>query len=335
MTAKNLKIKVVFDTNIWISFFIGKIVFPFLLLAIWSDVYAQNGQLQKLPEGNLNFIVASDMGRRGKSEQKNIAGIMGRFAEQNRIDFIVVAGDPIHDKGVKSVKHREWKRKIEKVYTASSLHAIPWHVVSGNHEYNGNVQAILDYSNVSERWNAPARYFTFTKKLNDNDECLFVFIDTTPLIDKYRRDLMRSDASKQDMTAQLEWIETTLSSSSAKWKIVIGHHPVYAKTSKTKSERTDMQKRVGVMLEKYGADFYIAGHIHNFQYINPEESKVNYVVNSSASQSREVHEIDEVEGWLFGNHDPGYSVFTVSADSVQFLFVNHTGALVFQQMVEK
>ena len=88
-----------------------------------------------------------------------------------------------------------------------------------------------------------------------------------------------------------------------------------------------MRERVGKILEKNMVDFYICGHIHNFQHIKPEGSMVNYVVNSLASKSRPVK---EMEGTVFCNPDPGYSVFSVSADSVRFCFVNHTGEKVYR-----
>ena len=302
------------------------------LLAQTPEVSTRNTVVEN--STGINFIVTSDMGRAGFSKQRNIAAILGRFAEENRIDFLAVAGDPIHYNGVKSVTDKEWKRKIENVYTAASLHSMPWYVVSGNHEYIGNVQAILDYSNVSERWNAPARYFSFTKQIGEMGEnCLFIFIDTTPLIDKYRN-RHGHDAGKQDMDAQLDWIKNELSTSNAKWKIVIGHHPVYAKTTKEISERTDMQKRVGVLLEEYGADLYICGHIHNFQYIKPPESTIRYIVNSSASRSRRVYEKDETAGMIFGNSDAGFSVFSVSTDSIDFFFVNHKGEKIYSQTIK-
>ena len=280
----------------------------------------------------VDFIVASDMGRRGVSEQKNIADLMGRFVEQNKIDFVAVAGDPIHDDGVQSTDDEEWKLKIEDVYTASSLHAIPWYVISGNHEYNGNVQAVLDYSNISKRWNAPARYYSMEYPVGREQKALLIFMDTTPLIDKYRIDEPRSDAPEQNMEQQLRWLDSTLVASKSRWKIVIGHHPVYADSEKDESERTDMQKRVGKILENRGADFYIGGHIHNFQHIKPEGKNVHYIVNSSASLSRPVNPI---EGTVFCNPDPGYSVFSVSADSVRFCFMNHTGEKVYRKAVGK
>ena len=295
-------------------------------ILFWSAL-AQS-HFPKLHKSNVNIMVANDMGNRGVWEQKNVAELMGRFAEQNRIDFFAVAGDPIHDDGVKSVDDEEWMLKIEDIYTAQSLHATPWYVVSGNHEYNGSVQAIIDYSQKSERWNAPARYFTVSKKIkNRNNLCLFVFIDTTPFIGRYQT---RGDAGEQDTAEQLKWIETELSSSTAKWKIVIGHHPIHAGTDKSESERTDMQSSVGVLLEKCGADIFISGHIHNFQHLRPAGTKVHYVVNSSASQSRPVEKIDDI---LFSNSDPGFTVLSMNKKTCEFFFINHKGECVYSYTI--
>ncbi|MDR0541907.1 MAG: metallophosphoesterase, partial [Dysgonamonadaceae bacterium] len=133
-------------------------VFLFYLLLLACSANQPHSSLPKLPDASLNVIIANDMGKRGISEQKNIAGLLGEVAAQNKIAFLAVAGDPIHDDGVQSVDDSEWNLKIENIYTAPSLYSIPWYVIPGNHEYRGNVQAILDYSQKSERWNAPARY---------------------------------------------------------------------------------------------------------------------------------------------------------------------------------
>ena len=300
-------------------------LFP-LLFAILLGACTQNKSSSGLPSKNLNFIVASDMGRHGKSEQRNIAELMGQFAEQNKIEFLVVAGDPIHDNGVKSVKDEEWKLKIEDIYTAPSLHAIPWYVISGNHEYNGSVQAILDYSNVSERWNAPARYYSMEHPVGKKQKVLLVFIDTTPLIDKYRNDEERSDAPEQDMERQLCWLDSVLVTSNDRWKIVIGHHPVYADTEKEECERTDMQVRLAPILEKNAVTMYVCGHIHNFQHIKPQGSKVEYFVNSSASKSRPANPI---EGTVFCNSDPGFSVISIYVDRIEYNMINHEGKVVY------
>ncbi|GHT58130.1 acid phosphatase [Bacteroidia bacterium] len=311
---------------------ITSILFLLLLLACSEQKF--HSSLLKLPDTNLNVIVANDMGRRGVSEQKNIAGLLGEVAAQNKIAFMAVAGDPIHDDGVKNIDDEEWNLKIENIYTAPSLYTIPWYVISGNHEYHGNVQAILDYSQKSKRWNAPARYFTVKQPIGDSGkECLFVFVDTSPIIDKYRNNPEEyPEAGSQDLNAQLAWIKQTLESSDADWKIVIGHHPVYADTEKVDSERIDMQNRLASLLENNGVAFYICGHIHNFQHIKPKGSKVNYIVNSSASKSRKVKPI---EGTVFCNPDPGFSVMSITTDRIDYYMENHKGKVVYTYTVKK
>lgn len=309
----------------------NRIIFSLFLILILF-VSCEKNQNQ-----NITFLVANDMGRRGESEQQNIANLMSLHAELEKVKFLAVAGDPIHDEGVTGLDDEEWNLKIENIYTSRSLHAIPWYVISGNHEYHGNVQAILDYSNISERWNAPARYFSMEYPVGKKQKVLFVYIDTPPLIDKYRETYENeednySDAGEQNIENQLFWLDSTLLASKCKWKIVIGHHPIYADTEKSENERIDMQKRVGSILENHNVDFYICGHIHNFQYIKPEGKKVNYIVNSSASRSRVAKPI---EGTLFCNPDPGYSAFTVSADSIWFSFVNHKGEQVYKHAIGK
>jgi len=312
-----------------------KIISIFLTLLLWvSLVNAQElVNPEKLPANALNFMVASDMGRRGVSEQKNIATLMGKEAEFNLINFVAVAGDPIHDNGVKSTEDSEWKDKFENIYTASSLMNIPWYVVSGNHEYHGSVQAILDYSKLSKRWKAPARYYSIEKTIDSaGDKCLFVFIDTAPIIDKYRTEGSYSDAGKQDIEKQLKWIDSTLVASKDRWKIVIGHHPVYAYTEKAETERIDMQKRVGIILENRKADVYICGHIHSFQHLKPEGKTVNYVVNSSASESRKV---DKTDGTLFCNPNPGFTLCSVTQENFSFSFIDHKGIIVYKYLIKK
>jgi predicted MPP superfamily phosphohydrolase len=294
--------------------------------------------IPRLSGDNFNFIIASDMGRRGVSDQQRIADLMDEAASVNELQLIAVAGDPIHDEGVQSADDPEWQIKIEKVYAAPSLHAIPWYAVPGNHEYRGNVQALLDYSGKSQRWNAPARYFSLEQPLEKKkkgETLLLVFIDTTPLIDKYRSgedsNYADSDAGQQDIDSQLAWIEQVLGESKARWKIVIGHHPVFADSEKDETERADMQNRLDPLLTRYNVDLYVCGHIHNFQYLRPAERSTAYVVNSSASKSREVKPI---EGTVFCDSSPGFSIVSVSPDSLDFYMINREGKTIYRFTLE-
>ncbi|MGC9364373.1 MAG: metallophosphoesterase [Fidelibacterota bacterium] len=176
-----------------------------------------------------------------------------------------------------------------------------------------------------------ARYYEKTWQVAGNTEVLLLFIDTVPLIDKYRNNPEEyRDACTQSMERQLTWIDSTLGASGAKWKIVLGHHPIYAGTYKDDIERTDLQKRLQPLLDKHHVDFVVSGHIHNFQHIRVKGSDIDYLINTSGSQAREADERHRTEGQLFTSSDSGFSLCTVKEDELIITFVNKKGEIIYQ-----
>lgn len=273
-------------------------------------------------EKPLNFYLVNDLGRNGYYDQKHIAGTMGRMAENVDIEFVLAAGDVHHFEGVRSVSDPLWMTNYELIYSHPDL-MIPWYAVAGNHEYRGNVDAVIDYSSVSARWNMPSRYYTMVME-NDGVEVRVVMLDTAPLIDKYRRDSLKyPQACLQDADEQLRWLDSVLAGADERWVVVVGHHPIYADTDKSDSERADMQARVDPLLRKYGnVDMYLCGHIHNFQHIRPQGSTIDYVVNSSGSLSREVKPVD---GTVFCSGSTGYSLITADNDELVLYMLDKDG----------
>lgn len=193
----------------------------------------------------------------------------------------------------------------------------------GNHEYRGNTQAVLNYGTVSRRWVMPSRYYT--KVITGKGTSVrVVFIDTTPLIDRYRADsITYPDAHKQDMQAQLNWLDNTLKTAREDWVIVVGHHPIYAHTTKAESERTDMQKRVLPILKRYhNVAIYACGHIHNFQHIKMPADDIDYVVNSSSSLARPVQ---AVQGTVFCSPADGFSVISATKEQLNMYMIDKDG----------
>ena len=273
-------------------------------------------------EKPLNFYLINDSGRNGYYEQKTIAETMGKMAETIDIEFVVAAGDVHHFEGVRSVSDPLWMTNYELIYSHPDL-MIPWYPVCGNHEYRGNTQAPVDYSKVSARWDMPAKYYTFTAE-EDSASVRIVMLDTTPLIDKYREDTEKyPDASKSEVETQLEWLDSVLTAATEDWVLVVGHHPIYADTDKSDKERLDMQNRVNSILMKHdNVDMYLCGHIHTFQHIRMEGCDIDYVVNSSASLSREVK---PVEGTVFCSPEEGYSLITADKHELDLYMLDACG----------
>lgn len=274
-------------------------------------------------EDKFNFYVANDLGRNGYYDQKPIAELMGTMAEEIGPEFVLATGDIHHFEGVRSVSDPLWMTNYELIYSHPEL-MIDWFPVLGNHEYRGNTQAVMDYSNVSRRWTMPSRYYTKVFK-EEGTSVRIVWVDTAPLIDKYREESdTYPDACKQDMNKQLAWIDSVLTASKEDWVIVAGHHPVYAETPKDESERSNLQERLDPILRRHKVDLYICGHIHNFQHIRRPDSSIDYVVNSAGSLSRKVKSI---EGTVFCSGEPGFSVCSVSKQEFNLYLVDKTGTI--------
>lgn len=298
----------------------------FILIAALSGLLAKaQGQdnWNSLKE-NINLIIVNDLGRNGFYEQRNIASLMGEMAETVSPEAILALGDIFHYEGVQSTDDPLWQSNYENIYTHPEL-MVEWLPVCGNHEYRGNTQALLDYSRISRRWEMPAKYYSRTFR-GKKTSVKVLFIDTTPLIDKYRNALdAYPDVAKEDPEAQLEWLEKELATATEDWIIVAGHHPIFAETSKNESERADMQERVDKILRRHKVDMYLCGHIHNFQHIRLRNSDTDYIVNTSASLSRP--KVKPTEETVFVSGKAGFSVLGVSAQTLTLSMIDSNGKI--------
>lgn len=296
----------------------------FLLVLVFATTKAQITDYS-IFDHKFNFYIANDLGRNGYYDQKPIAELMGTMGEEVGPEFVLATGDIHHFEGVRSVNDPLWMTNYELIYSHPEL-MINWYPVLGNHEYRGNTQAVLDYSNISRRWNMPARYYT--KTFSEKGTTMrIVWIDTAPLIDKYRNENdTYPDACKQDMKKQLAWIDSVLTVAKEEWVIVAGHHPIYAQTAKDDSERADMQARLDPILRKHKVDMYVCGHIHNFQHIRVKGSSIDYVVNSAGSLARKV---SPIEGTLFCSPEPGFSICTASKTELDLRMIDKKGNILY------
>ena len=292
------------------------------VLFVSFGTFAQTPEVWSSLKKDANFFMANDLGRNGYYDQKKIAELMGVMAEEIGPECVIAAGDVHHFSGVQSVEDPLWMTNYELIYSHPEL-MIDWLPILGNHEYRGNTQAIIDYSNISRRWNMPGRYYTKVYE-EDGTSVRFVMIDTTPLMNKYREENNKyPDACKQDKEPQLQWLDSLLNEAKEDWVIVVGHHPIYAETSKEDSERMDMQDNVDRILRKHkNVAMYLCGHIHNFQHIRVKGSSIDYVVNSSASLSRDVNAIT---GTQFCSPETGFSVIAADKNELALHMIDKDG----------
>lgn len=277
----------------------------------------------------LNFLVFGDWGRNGEKDQMDVATQMGIAAKEVDAKFVISVGDNFYEHGVKSVDDPQWQTSFENVYTAPSLQ-VPWHVVLGNHDYHGDCDAQIAYSKISKRWNMPARYFTRTEKIDAENAVDFFYLDTTPMA-KVSDDLaipllhLRS----QDNSAQLAWLEAALKASTASWKIVIAHHPVYS--GGIHGDTPYIIKHILPLLEKYGVQAYFNGHDHDLQHL--QAGKVNLFCSGAGSKPRA--NMKGTPHTKFALGCSGFIAAALQADQLNIRMIDDQGKLLYTTNVPR
>ncbi|MEM6801769.1 MAG: metallophosphoesterase, partial [Bacteroidota bacterium] len=232
---------------------------------------------------SLRFAVIGDWGVKGKLQQKTVAKELNAQCQSKDFDFIITTGDNFYPRGVASIEDDHWKSSYEEIYQGPALN-IPWYPVLGNHDYGGNVAAQFEYSNKSESWTFPAKYYAIQHKLSNGLEVLMLFLDTTPFQDSYFEEGWFDEEIALDSTAQKEWMQKVLSQSDADWKLVFGHHTLYTGGMRAK-EKPYVRMHLEKLFQEEGVDAYICGHEHDIQHIRPPGG-VEYFVSGAAAMAR-------------------------------------------------
>jgi acid phosphatase len=280
----------------------------------------------------LPFVLIGDWGRLGRYNQTDVAAQMGKTAAAIGSQFTISLGDNFYENGVASTDDPQWQSSFEDIYTAPSLQS-PWKIILGNHDYRGSVQAQFDYAKISKRWQLPARYYAETYTLPGGAQADFFYLDTSPFIKKYIGS--KVDIAGQDTDAQLIWLDAGLSNSTAAWKIVIGHHPIYTALSSDGDpdhdhDQPDMIARVNPILLKHQVPIYICGHDHCLQVARVDG--VTHVVNGAGSQTYNPGPAIR-GGFVSGAH--AFMTVHLSAEKLHFALIDMAGTTLYTQTIDR
>ncbi|XP_022776545.1 purple acid phosphatase 4-like isoform X2 [Durio zibethinus] len=212
---------------------------------------------------------------------------MGIIGEKLDVDFIISTGDNFYDRGLTGIDDPAFHQSFTDIYTAPSLQK-QWYNVLGNHDYRGNVEAQLSpiLTKMDSRWLCLRSFI-----LNAGpDMAEFFFVDTTPMVDKYFIDpedevydwkgvLPRENYIKN----LLMEVESALRESTAKWKIVVGHHTI--KSAGHHGNTVELGIYLLPIIQAYDVDLYINGHDHCLEHISSTESPIQFLTSGGGSKS--------------------------------------------------
>ena len=283
---------------------------------------------------DFNFLVLGDFGRVGGYFQKEVAKQLGDAAYMLDTEFIVTVGDNFYPNGVASVHDEHWQDSFNAIYTHPALYT-NWYAALGNHDHRGSIQAQIDYSDISRRWNMPSAYYSETFELEDGKKLLLVVMDTSPFINSYKKEPKKyPHVATHDLEKQKKWLTETLSTKDKDiaWKVVVGHHPLYSGGKRKEAEDTkDFESQFADFFDAHKVDAYICGHEHDLQIIKP---KGRYTTQFLSGAGSAIRPAGNREGTIFAAAEPGFMSFTVTGETmlIQTIKAHQNNAEIIHQM---
>ncbi|KAI5568697.1 hypothetical protein BDE02_12G030800 [Populus trichocarpa] len=277
-------------------------------------------------DGTLSFLVLGDWGRKGAFNQSEVALQMGRIGEKLDIDFVVSTGDNFYDDGLTGEQDKAFDESFTQIYTAKSLQK-QWYSVLGNHDYRGNAEAQLSLHlrKIDSRWLC-LRSFIVDAELAE-----IFFVDTTPFVQSYFTDAeghtydWRGIGSPRAYIANLiKDLKLALSESSAKWKIVVGHHSI--RSIGHHGDTKELVSKLLPILKANKVDFYMNGHDHCLEHIGDAESPIQFLTSGAGSKAwRGDIKKQKTGGLKFFYDGQGFMSVQLTQDAAEIAFYDVSG----------
>ncbi|MBW4585802.1 metallophosphoesterase [Aetokthonos hydrillicola Thurmond2011] len=212
----------------------------------------------------LRFVSVADTGTGGEG-QYAVAKAMTNYHSQKPYDLVILAGDNIYTNG----EIEKISEVFERPYAPLLKQGVKFQACLGNHDIrtaNGDPQVKYPQFNMS------GRYYTFSQ-----GQVQFFALDTN---------------GNADWKNQLVWLEQELSRSNALWKVVFGHHPVYA--SGIYGSNPSFIKTFTPLFTKYKVQLYINGHEHHYERTRSING-TTYLITGGGAATRPVRRSEWTE----------------------------------------
>jgi hypothetical protein len=207
---------------------------------------------------SLHWLAVADTGG-GNPEQRAVGARMVAVHRARPLDLVVLGGDNIYPDG----DIAQVKEKFTIPYKGLLEAGVPFHAVLGNHDIrtaNGDPQIAYPPFGMKGRWytlrKGPVEFFMIDTNVNAN------------------------------WGRQLPWLREALAASTAPWKVVVGHHPIYSSGYYGNDEVA--RDRLAPLFRSARVQLYINGHEHNYERSKPIHGTTYLVVGGGGAYLRPI-----------------------------------------------
>jgi hypothetical protein len=281
--------------------------------------------------GNVvRFVAVGDVGK-GNDGQREVAAAIAQKCATAGCDFVQLLGDNIYPSGVSSTTDSAWETIFVQPYAAINL---PFWVVLGNHDYGGNGAGYefgkgkneVDYTLVSTKWKLPSAYWHRVA----GGLVEMIGLDTN--MQMYGMD----GQQKSDVRG---WLAV----STAKWKIVFGHHPYLSNGPHGNAGAYDGLPLVpvtnGANVKSFlddvvcgKADVYISGHDHVIEWMTETCQGTELITAGTGAESTELKGSNATR---YQGLELGFLYAVVTSTSFTGELVDKTGRTLYARTITK
>ncbi len=271
------------------------------------------------------FVVVGDQGSGNKFRQL-FGKHLERLHEFKPFSTMLLVGDNVYGSAKDGVNERDgdpalFKDRIWTSFKSLIRKGVQMFPILGNHDVRyGQEEAQLKY------WNTP-RYYNFKR---GNVE--FFALDTTTMLPNYDKCYSdRVDFAHKMTQEQLDWLDKKLGESKAKYKVVMGHYPMYT-SGKYLNRGVNaelIRNLLQPLLVKHGVDIYLCGHEHHYERSKPIYGVTQFLTGSASKLTKDIAHTQDPpypRAHLAQQHQ--FMVFEERPEGLAFNAVNDKGEII-------
>jgi predicted phosphodiesterase len=279
-----------------------------LLLALPIIATAQNENLAKPV---ITFAVVGDTGT-GDEAQLSVARQMVKQREKTQFEFVLMLGDNIYEKG----EERFVKSHFEEPYKDLLAAGVKFYASLGNHDIIRGLEFQTRYQNFNM---GGRRYYNFAKGASENYENLLEFF----ALDS---NLMTPE--------QVKWLDETLKTSKARWKIAFSHHSIYS-SARMHGQYVKLRAQLEPLYVKHGVDAVFSGHSHCYERVKPQKGVHYFTQGASGEIKRKT--LDRTTPYYASGEDEKNSFLIVQAgdDELKVEAIAADGSLIDSYTIKR
>ena len=234
--------------------------------------------------------------------------LLGRHSRKivKRARLAVTLGDNFYPAGSAGPNDPRWERDFEALYGKLG---VPFYASLGNHDWllADSPAAEILHASPGGHWRLPAQRYTFVA-----GPAQFFAVDTSLL-----------------SRAQLEWLDRELGRSTARWKIVYGHHPIYSHGAH--GDQPAVRDNLLPLL-RGRAHLYVCGHDHDMQVLAPDNGVHFVVAGGGGAMTRP---ITPGPRSLFAASRNGFAVLEAGQDKLAVRLVGDDGQTLYEFAIKE